>query len=200
MWFKIHNTEVKISFTFFGLLLLSIISELSELYLYTLISSVLHELVHFLFIILFKSNITYFSLSIFGAQIKREECYKLSFIKESVISLSAPIFNLFIGYITFRFFSNTRIFSSVNIFIGLFNLLPFYSFDGGRGFSYLLRYVFNERYSEIIITLTSVISTIFISALSVYILFEYSGNFTLLIFSVYMILNLVFKQKQGMHI
>ena len=194
MYFKIRRTDVNISFTFLALLLLCVISPVWEIYLYTFLSSLIHEFIHIICILLFKSEITYFSLSVFGANIKRSDSVQLSLIKEAIISLSAPFFNLILGIFTCYYNEEYKAFGFTNIFIGIFNLLPFFTFDGGRGVYYLLKYFFSEKTSDSVITVTSVLTAILTAFISVYIFMNYKGNYTLIIFSCYMIFALILKK------
>ena len=71
MRFKIKNTDVKISFSFFAVFLLSLVSDTFNIYLFSFIASLIHEFVHVVFILLFGAKISTFSLTLFGGNIKR---------------------------------------------------------------------------------------------------------------------------------
>ena len=169
------------------------VSSIPHVYFFTFLFSIIHELIHLIFIYAFKSRVSYFSLSVFGAEIKRLETFHLSFLKEAIISFSAPVFNIILGL---SFLRNNKTVATTNLIIGLFNLLPFYTFDGGRGVFYLLKYATTEKKAEIIITITSVAITIIFSFVGVFVFFNYNRNYTLLVFTLYLFLTLIFKNKR----
>lgn len=107
--------------------------------LYT-ISIVLHECVHFLVARRLGYKLSYMKLSISGASMKLEndEFFGSDELK---VALSAPVFNLLIfcvlagsWWVFPSWFNFTADFAYINLFIFLFNMLPVFSFDGGRIF------------------------------------------------------------------
>lgn len=195
MRFKFKNADVKISFSLFAVIVLSIVYSRNKIYIYSFVSSIIHEFVHIILIKAFHSSISEVSLSIFGGNIKRKNNIFLSNYKEALISFSAPFVNLVIGFVTLYFGNRTSIWGAVNLFLGAFNMLPFYSFDGGRALFYLLTIKLSERTVDTIITLLSVIITVAFSFWSVYIFIFNNNNYFLLIVSSYMILCMIFNKK-----
>ncbi len=192
MRFKIKNTDVKISFSFFAVVLLATVSDAFEVPLMSFFASLIHELTHIFFIVIFKAKITSFSLSVFGGNIKRKAFCEIGNLKEAVISYSAPLVNIIIGAV-FIFFSEKMFsFGAVNMFLGLFNIMPFYSFDGGRGLYYLLTPVLAEKTVDTVISVLSVAVTVVFSFLSIFVFFNYNDNYILVFMAVYMILSLAF--------
>lgn len=196
MRFKIRNTEVIISFTFFGIFIIFLsVGELKTC-LYSFICSVIHELIHIFFIIIFKGKITRLRLSCFGADIVRtDDCLTDNF-KEAIICWSAPLGNLLLGALATLISNNISDFTIINAVIGIFNLLPFYSFDGGRGLEFILRMILSEKTVYCILTVLSVMVTVFFSFISVYIFMSRNKNVLLVILSVYMLFSLIFSIKK----
>lgn len=190
MKFKVKNTEIYLSFTFFAVFLILLCVGQLKICLYSLVSSLIHETVHIIFILIFSGGISNITLSGFGANIKRTNEDLLTPLKEAVISLSAPVFNLLISFVSFLICKKSTPFGAVNMVIGLFNLLPYYTFDGGRGLSYLLKPLLTEKSNCVILDILSVCVTILFSFTSVYIFFHHNRNVTLLFLSIYMIANL----------
>ncbi len=195
MRFKVKNTEINLSFTFFAVfIILLCIGEL-KICLYSLVASLIHEIVHIIFIGIFSGNITRISLSGFGANIVRGNDNLLSYYEEAVISFSAPVFNIIISLILFMLYKNLTIFAGVNLIIGLFNLLPYYDFDGGRGLMFLLKYFLSNDKAEKVLDVFSVTVTIIFSFVSVYIFFYHQRNITFIFLSIYMIGNFFVRLK-----
>ncbi len=195
MKFKVKNTEITLSFTFFAVfLILMCVGEL-KICLYSLIASLIHEIIHIIFICIFTGGISKIILSGFGANIVRNDNNLLSDFKESIISFSAPVFNIIVGLFFFLFYNKLTIFAEVNLIIGILNLLPYYNFDGGRGLMFLLKYFITSEKTEYVVLIFSIMVTTVFSFISVYILFHYKGNVTLIFLSAYMILNFFVRLK-----
>ena len=170
MHFNIKSVRVKISFTFIALILLAVCFDDSEIMLMSLFCSLFHEFVHIIYIFLCGGEISEFSLSLFGGKIQRKQNHRLSNLKEAIISLSAPVLNVFTGALLLLY--DYKLCGYVNLVIGLFNILPFYDFDGGRGLVYLLSGHFSYEKLLIVLNITSVISVALVSSLSVSLLFQ----------------------------
>jgi Zn-dependent protease len=189
--FKIRGTEFTLSFTFLALfLILACVGEV-KLCLFSFISSLLHETVHIAFILILGGNVKAVTLTAFGANIVRGE-KSVSSLKEALISLSAPVFNLILGGL---FYKTLPLFSLVNSGIGLFNLLPFYDFDGGRGLSFLLESIVESYKINRLLDVTAVLVTFLFTFISVYFCFKFKMNLTLVLLSVYMIFKLFVRLK-----
>ncbi len=188
MRFRIKSTSFKISFTFFAVILLVICFDNKKILLSSLVFSLLHELVHVAFIYLYGGGIDEFSLTLFGGNIKRKQNYKSSNIKEAIISLSAPATNLFVGALLLLHGFQTP--GYVNLVLGIFNLLPFYDFDGGRGLYYVLCDRLDNKIIIKILNVTSVLSVAFIATVTVTLFFNQKTGFSLLFLSIYMIFSL----------
>ncbi len=133
------------------------------------------------------------NISIFGGNIKRNGEISSTYFQEAVIHFSAPIVNLLIGLFMCVFLRIKNTFSVANVILGVFNLIPFYSFDGGAGFRCVLLNFLPQKLTETIITIISVIVTSTITFLSFWVIVK-TKNFNLALFSVYMILCLLFKK------
>lgn len=188
MLFKIKNTEVKVSFTFFAVLLLFILIDKAQIYFLSLIASALHETVHIIFILLFGGTIKKLSFNFFGGEIERG-VIRFSNIKEAVINISAPVLNIIIGSMLLIIYPDS-LFGLLNLFLGIFNILPFHSFDGGRALSEFLLIKFTEKTAKAVLTSLSVFVTIVFSFFSVVIFFNYNKNFMLVSMSVFLILSI----------
>ncbi len=188
MCFKIKSATIKISFTFFAVVLLIMCFDNEGIVLTSLVSSLFHELIHIIFILLCGGGIEEFSLTLFGGKIQRKQSLKLSNFKEAIISLSAPAANIFAGALVHFF--GYEIIAIVNLIIGLFNILPFYDFDGGRGLFYILSN--NLDHSEIAktIDITSVISVIIITFFTITLIYNHKPSLSLIILCSYMFFTL----------
>ena len=205
MQFKIKNTTYKISFTFFALLLCALIMSNNRLFLLILLFAVLHEIVHLIFIYIFSVPPEAVALNLLGADIKRGSITALNINSEIIINASAPVFNIFTG-VVFYLLSNHFInyqsilteMSEVNLVLGFFNIIPFYTFDGGNVLKYILIKFFSERIAEQILTAVSLLVAVAFSFLSIHIFLNYQLNYSLIIMCIYMFFLIVFKKKNSL--
>ena len=188
MQFKIKSTRIELSFTFLALILLTTCFDKEGILLISLISSVIHELIHIAFIIALGGKISEISFSIFGGNIKRSKALRLTNLKEFFISISAPATNIIVGALLLLFKLN--LWGYINLIIGIFNILPFYDFDGGRGLFYLLSNYLDYSSVIKILNFTSVLSTILVSSFTATVFFNSKTGFSMLILCVYMIIAL----------
>ena len=117
----------------------------------------------------------------------------------------ANVFNLFTGvifYLLSGFFSNYDVIfteiANVNLVLGFFNLIPFYSFDGGNTLKYILLKYVNEEITERTLTVVSLLVTVTFSFISIHIFLNYKHNFSLIIMSIYMFLSIIFKKENSL--
>ena len=193
MEFKIKNTSVKLSFSFVALVLLFIIGEKSSLYYITFLNAFIHELIHIFFIIIFKGEIKEFKISVFGGEIKRNDINHNN-IHNAITYISAPLFNIILGSIFLLVTKHKSNFVISNLTLGVFNILPFYSFDGGCFLKSVLLCFFSENKTEKVIKAISIIVAIVITSTSIFVIFYSKEGTFLIIFSLYMIFALIFKK------
>lgn len=192
MLFKFYYTEIYISFTFFVVILLCLITETGHIYLIALVFSVLHEFVHLLFIRLFGCRLKRINLSVLGGNIIRENDVMVSDIKEAVINLSAPVFNLIIGLVFLYIIKNENI-GLINLTIGFFNILPFCNFDGGNGLRYMLKPFISEKGTNVVISTLSVFIIVFVTVMSLVLIRLNMINFSLILINIYFYLTFIIR-------
>ncbi len=194
MRFKIKSTKFTISFSFLLVFLICALNDRFGLYLKSLSASLLHETVHIIFILCCNDEISAITFNIFGGKIEKTNRKILSNNKEALINLSAPVFNIILGFVAFLINSESQ-WAYVNIFIGFFNLLPFYSFDGGRALFFLLCNKFDFKNAETIVYFTSVAVCLIFTIFSVVLYRYYIKNYILLVMSFYMTFSLFLLKK-----
>lgn len=199
MQFKIKNTKVTISFTFFALIIILISINKTEFLYESIVFAIAHEIGHAFALKFFGVNIDELKISLFGGNIKVLNNNKIKYWQSAIISLSGPLVNIFffllfyILYLSFEFKFINNMFV-INLVLATFNLLPFYNFDGGKILSSILLNYFNEKTVNLIITITSFLILIPFTYFAVYIFILDFKNFYLLIASVLMLLTIIFKK------
>ena len=168
--FKIGKLKISFEFGFFAVVALFCLLDAPELALSAVCACIVHECGHILMSVLCNVKIEKVVFWAGGVRMQTEsKMLKLS--NDILILLSGPIFN-FISAV-FYYLSGCYSPFSVNLILGLFNLLPFTSLDGGAIIKKIFEYY--EVPSDIILKIISLLSAILI------ILFFYftgTGSFT----------------------
>ena len=199
MQFKIKNTKITISFTFFALIILLIVFNKNEFLYLTCFFAIIHELAHL--VALNKSGVVIneFKISLFGANIKTENYKKTSTKNEIIILLAGVTANLLFAvlFCVVNYFVKSELVKNmflINLSLSLFNLLPFYNFDGGKIIELLLKTKLNEKTADILISCISFVVLIPIIFVSINVFLQNHNNFYFLVVSVLMLLTIILKK------
>lgn len=189
MRFKLFNIKFKISFYFVLVLTLLAMIDDNQIVLMAFLLAILHESGHVFAIFLFGQKPREIAFEPFG--LKLVKSYEFTDIFSQIMTyLMGPIFNLLFFVLFYRAYP---IVSVVSLVLGVFNLLPVNSLDGGRVINTILVYFFSERKVKIISTIISILVIIPISIGGIY-LFTKTKNVSLLITTGYLISLLFLKQ------
>ena len=199
MQFKFKNIKITISFTFFALILLLFIFRKNDFLHFTCFFAIIHEFGHLFALNKFGVKILEFKISLFGANIKTEKLKKIPIKSEIIILFSGPLINLILSvvlHIANLIIKNVSLNNLVliNLCLAIFNLLPFYNFDGGKIVEILLKSKFNEKLSETIISCISFAVLIPISVFSINLFLQNYNDFYFLLVSALMLLTIILKK------
>lgn len=199
MQFKFKNIKITVSFTFFALIILLIIFNKNDFLYFTCFFAIIHELGHLFTLNKFGVKICELKISLFGANIKTESFKKISIKKEVIVLLSGPLINLCFSavlYFVNLIIKNVDLSNLIliNLGLGIFNLLPFYNFDGGKIIEILLKSKLNEKISETIISCISFAILVPFTLFSVNIFSRNYKDFYFLLVSVLMLLTIILKK------
>ncbi len=188
MTIRFKETKIRISF-FFGLTvaLLGIFDKTGTIFL-CLLSGVFHEIGHLTTLILSHEKPKEIHVTPFGMRIERKDESLIGLHREILTYLAGPLVNFFLCVLFFVV--NKNYFSrwiSINLTIGLFNMLPCEPLDGAKILENLLKMKMTEQNAEKILLSVSVITVFPVAVLGFIILFRSRYNFSLLLISFYMI-------------
>ena len=113
-----------------GLLALALLAGAGEVLPVVLLSALCHELGHLTALALVKAKIERVRLTAFGAEIRADTRY-LPYGREILCTLAGPAVNLILAVVLARV-AGEYLLAGANLFLGVFNLLPLPSLDGGR--------------------------------------------------------------------
>ena len=141
---------------------------------------VVHEAGHVLCAVLLKRKITEVKIEPFGARISLGE--DISYGQEFLIALSGPAAS-FLLFLVMRRGS----IADVSLFLGLINLLPVATLDGGRATECAVSFFFDPQTAAQVINVCGKLCAIAIWLISVYLVLRYDGGFGLLVFSCFLV-------------
>lgn len=199
MQFNFKNIKITISFTFFALIILLVIFNKNDFLYLSCFFAIIHELGHLFFLNKFGVKICELKISLFGANIKTESFKKISIKKDVIVLLSGPLVNLIFSavlYFVNLIIKNVDLSNLIliNLGLGIFNLLPFYNFDGGKIIEILLKSKFNEKIAETIVLCISFAILVPFSLFSVNIFLRNYKDFYFLVVSLLMLLTIILKK------
>lgn len=199
MQFKFKNIKITVSFTFFALIILLVIFNKNDFLYFTCFFAIIHELGHLFFLNKFGVKICELKISLFGANIKTESFKKISIKKDVIVLLSGPLVNLIFSavlYFVNLIIKNVDLSNLIliNLGLGIFNLMPFYNFDGGKIIEILLKSKLNEKIAEIIVSCISFAILVPFTLFSVNIFLRNYKDFYFLVVSLLMLLTIILKK------
>jgi Zn-dependent protease len=192
MQFKVKGINIKISFSFFALLLLMLLNNLKSIVFISVITALYHEIVHLIFLSIFKCKPEKITLNIFGGNIIRKQNSKSTAVKETIINLSAPLINIISGTIIY-IYNPFCLWGHVNIVLGFFNILPFYNFDGGNALKHICMLFFTEKTTDRIINLLSVLVIVALTVINVNLVIFGIVNISVIATNVYFVSVFLYK-------
>jgi len=186
-----------IHFSFPLVLLLSIIFKFFPSWLTALGVILLHECVHLFFSYLYKQKIKKIVLYGFGISIKlHNQAFYDNYIREIVICLSAPVFNILFAIILYYIGSEPALYlAKLSFLIGFVNLLPILPLDGGRAFRAFVceKHGVSRGYKKSL--LLSKIMLICLGIFSLHTVF-FNFNLSIILIMAFLVTNIIFEEKQ----
>ena len=133
MW---KSGKLEISWGFGAMLALALLAGAGSVLPLVALSALCHELGHLAALGLAGAAVERFRLTAFGAEIQADTRY-LSYPREILCTLSGPAVNLFLALVFARA-AGDYVLAGANLLLGVFNLLPAPSLDGGRALHILV--------------------------------------------------------------
>lgn len=183
---------VRISLLFPAMLVVMLMPDDSRLTALCLLAALIHEAGHFLMMLAVKDAPKRITFGAFGARIERQN-KTLGYQKSALVSLAGPLANLLCAAGLFMVFGFCRA-ALAHLVLGIFNLLPIRTLDGGEALYALLCHRYPEEKGAVILRAVSAAVWIPLFALGVF-LFVKSGNLSLAGLSLYLLFLVLLQEK-----
>lgn len=194
MSFQFCGVRIEVKFLFIAVLAMLLTVDRSGVVLYAFISSAAHELAHLLAMLLFKGNVLSISFEIFGIRIVKTDSLLLH--EEIITLLAGPSVNILLFFLcSGSALPSVSLIAAVNLAIGVFNLLPVGSLDGGMVVSLLCNHFWGSKTGNKVVFAISLIILVPLVVLGIILLVQTRTNFSLLAVSLFLLAGLLFNIK-----
>lgn len=196
--FSIGGCRVRIHFLFLAALGVVLFTDLRQMALSGMLAALIHEGGHLLVMVLCRIPPAVVAVRPFGVLILEKSGSRRTYWKDGLVALGGPLANGITAVLLFLLQGGTRWASSpllmANLALGVFNILPVESLDGGRALSALLSGHCSPSRTERVLITSSLLVLIPLAIVGFWLLLQSKFNFSLLAASVYLMLCLVLKK------
>lgn len=199
MIFTVRGCKIKISFLLISMIVVVVLIDNSGTTIWGLIAAMIHEFGHIFAMTLRDNKPSEMDFDIFDIKIKDSNRSKNSYKDDIFILIAGPCINLSLSVLFFVLYFIVRldfllIPMSENLVLGILNILPIESLDGGQILYCLLVNKIGIKKSEKIVCIISFVFLLPLAALGFTILFRSKYNISLLIVSCYLMAMLILKR------
>lgn len=198
MKLKIHNTNIQISYTLICVCAICLVTNAFVGFVTCFLSVLIHEAGHLIPIALFGDFPREIKISLFEITVSDNNRNSRTLFQNIIIIFFGPFANFIcfiFGYLLYLFCNDIFLsFSIVNLFLGLFNMLPVLSLDGGQLLYLLFCRKFDGGKAQKTVNILTFIFIFPIAVLGFILLFQTKYNFSLLAVCFYLIMSLVMKR------
>ena len=190
---RLRIKSIELCITYPALCLFTGLTIIDYNYYYCFLSVIIHEASHLTAMILFKAHIAGLRVSLCDIKIIEKSRHILDYKQDMIITAAGPLINLLLFLFFFRI--NLQ-FACVNLVIGVFNLLPAASLDGGQLIYLFLSKHFTGKTSALALDVITVVVSIPLFVAGILVLFNSRYNFSFLFISLYLVLSLFVKEDK----
>ncbi len=185
--FRIFGIKIYIWFSFFAIISLLLVLSKNDMVIYGMIAGIIHELGHLTAFLIKGYPPKEIHLEYSG--IRLIPIKKIFSIKEeSFFLLSGSALNIIFFILFYKLF---KIWSYIHLVLGVFNLLPIKSLDGGQFIEIIIQKLFGVQKGMFISNIIFVLTELFLVTAGFY-LFLQTGNFTLILTIIHLLFLSIF--------
>lgn len=200
MKFKILKTEITVSYLIICLASICIIAGIFDSFLYCLLGIIIHEAGHIILMCIFGYAPEKIRLSLFEISISDRKRQERKYIHNFLIIFFGPFSNFIcfiLFYLLYLLCNDFFLYpAAANLSVGLFNLLPVLSLDGGQLLYLILSRFISDTVSQRIVNITTFIIIFPLAFFGFILLFNSKHNFSLLIVCIYLVFSLLCRNNK----
>lgn len=183
----------EVSASFYALISVLLFFDEQNIVPWALFACSLHEMGHLMAIYTLGGKVSVIRLSLVGAEIIPNRNTLFSYVEEILIILAGPLTNISVflcGLAFSRQYPNEKLhlFCGLNLMLGLFNLLPVASLDGGRLLRMTIAKYFHILLAERIYQSISKVLASLLLLGGIFLAVTQHGNITLIIMAVWLLI------------
>ena len=201
--FRLGRCTFQLHFLFLAALGIVLFTDAGPTALLGIAAVAIHECGHLLTMVLCGIPPHSVTIQPFGVLIHQREDHRKSYLRDGLVSLGGPVSNgiaMGVAAIAQRWLGVPMgEWLLVNAALGIFNILPIESLDGGRAVYCFLCIRQPPGRSERVVAVVSFVCLVPMSVIGFLFLLESRYNFSLLLASVYLMLCLVLKNRRLLH-
>ncbi|MEG0570263.1 MAG: site-2 protease family protein [Oscillospiraceae bacterium] len=193
--FKVLGVNVRIEMLFIATITIFLLVDKSNIGVMSICACILHESGHILMLFLFRCKPKELVFDIIGIKLVNSN-NKLSEKKDLCVLVAGSFINFFIFFLLFGFTSslnNLGLFAVCNLVLGVFNLLPVSSFDGGKILEIILMRFFSYRTVDVLCRATEILFTLAILVVFILTIIIKKPGITSLVITCYLIFAVVIR-------
>lgn len=200
MKFRIHKTEIIISYLIICIASVCIIAGAFDGFLFCMFAIIIHEAGHITMMCIFGYPPEKIKISLFEISISDGKRQERNFIQNFLIIFFGPFSN-FICFILFYllYLIGNDFFlypAAANLSVGLLNFLPVMSLDGGQLLYLILSRFFSDTVSQSIVNVITLIIIFPLAFFGFILLFNSKYNISLLIVCTYLVFSLICRNNK----
>lgn len=193
MRLRINNFLLTISFPALAIAAFVVINSNFSNYFLCFIAIIIHEIGHLFVMKLLGLSPKGIEIKAFNIKIIESSRYNTSFSKDIAVIFAGPLLNIIFYLIFINIYAG---FAFINLFIGLFNLLPAESLDGGQFIYLILLNFFSSEKSAKITDIITIITSLPLFFFGILILLNSKYNFSMLFIGIYLVLTLFIREEK----
>ncbi|MFZ2539939.1 MAG: site-2 protease family protein [Oscillospiraceae bacterium] len=193
--FKIGKLNIQIDFMFVAVVALFLIVDKTGISTIALLACLIHELGHIVMFMAVGYTPQKLTFELTGIRLTKP-FHELSAGKELLVELAGSATNLLIFFLlinTIESVSFLSLFAVTHLVLGLFNLLPLKSFDGGKILEIILSFFLSENVTRKICTVADFFCIFIMLIVCIFMIITSKNSFTLLIMTIYLMISSLIK-------
>lgn len=196
--FRLFKIDIHIKFMFVALITIFLLVDKTGISVIALSCCLIHEIGHIFMFFLVGYRPVSLTFDLTGICLTKP-LIKLSYLKEFLVQIAGSLTNFLVFVFlckTVNQITYTSIFATTHLVVGIFNLLPLKTFDGGKILEMTLLQFFSINTSQKICTFIDFLCILILLIISMFGFFYDKRSFTLVVITIYLMITALIKLNQ----